>query len=249
MKAMILCAGLGTRLGELTRELPKPMLPLCERPLLAYLLGHLRNQGFEDVLINLHFRPEIIRDAFQDGGRWRMRITYSLEESLRGTAGGLKNVQSHFSEEECFLVQYGDVLTDQDFQEMVRFHRKRSAMITLLLHERSKSNSAITLDESQRILGFLERPTDEMRQGVTAPWVNSGVCICSPEIFDHIPTGRFSDLPRDIFVKLVDTGRLYGFPLTGFRCAIDSASRLEEARLAIARGDCHVKSLADPDVE
>jgi NDP-sugar pyrophosphorylase family protein len=75
MKAMVLAAGFGTRLGDLTRDLPKPMLPIAGHPLLAYLLGHLRSQGFNEVAINLHFHPEAIRDHFGDGSRWGMRLT------------------------------------------------------------------------------------------------------------------------------------------------------------------------------
>lgn len=243
MKVMLLCAGLGTRLGDLTREMPKPMLPLHGQPLLAYLLGHLRSQGFNDIAVNLHFMPQVIRDWFGDGSRWQMRLTYSHEDRLLGTAGGVKNVEPFFRPEELFLVHYGDILTDQDFGAMVRFHRERRALATLLVHRRAKSNSAVTLDADNRIGGFLERPTEDMRAGVTTPWVNSGVTICSPEILDYIPAGQSVDFPRDVFIKLVGTGRLYGFPLAGYRCAIDSPARLEEARKALTEGRCKVRPL------
>ncbi len=243
MKVMVLCAGHGTRLGDLTRELPKPMLPLHGQPLLAYLLGHLRSQGFNDVAVNLHFMPQIIRDWFGDGSRWQMHLTYSQEERLLGTAGGVKNVEPFFRPEEFFLVHYGDILTDQDFGAMVRFHRERKALATLLIHPRAKSNSAVTLEADHRISGFLERPTEDMRADVTTPWVNSGVTICSPEILDHIPPGQPVDFPRDVFIKLVGTGRLYGFPLSGYRCAIDSPARLDEARKALTEGRCNVRPL------
>ncbi len=238
MKAMLLCAGYGTRLGDLTRDWPKPMLDVGGAPLLAYLLGHLRAQGIVDVAINLHFRPEVIRDAFGDGSKWGLRLTYSPEAQLLGTAGGVKLLEPYFREGgEPFLVQYGDILTNQDFGELFRVHRERGALVTVLVHRRARSNSVVIRDEATgRIDGFLERPTEAARAGVASTWVNSGVCVCSPEVLDHIPAGRAADFPRDVFVKLAGTGRLYSVPLSGDRCAIDSPERLEQARVMVGGG-------------
>jgi mannose-1-phosphate guanylyltransferase/phosphomannomutase len=141
---------------------------------------------------------------------------------------------------EAFLIYYGDILTDQDFIAMLRFHRERQALATLLLHQRAHSNSVVSLDEEGRIVGFLERPTEQARRGLDSPWVNSGVCICDPEFLDAIPANVPCDLPRDIFPKLVDSGWLYGFPLSGYRCAIDSPERLAEAKSALAEERCRI---------
>ncbi|MBL9138285.1 MAG: NDP-sugar synthase [Verrucomicrobiales bacterium] len=243
MKAMILCAGYGTRLGDLTRDVPKPMLPVAGRPLLAYLLGHLRDQGFGDIMINLHFRPEMIRDVFGDGSQWALRLEYSPEEQLLGTAGGVKKAEAFFQGPDPFLVQYGDVLTDQDLGALVKRHRETAALATLLVHQRARSNSVVTLDPGGRILNFLERPAESERRGVESPWVNSGICICSPEIFDFIPPGQPCDLPRDVFRKLVPTGRLWAVGLSGYRCAIDSPERLAQAREAVVAGQCRVSPI------
>ena len=115
MKAMVLCAGYGTRLGDLTKETPKPMLPLLGRPLLSYILAHLRDQGFTEIAVNLHFRPEAVRDYFGDGSRLGVRLTYFSEPELLGTAGGLKNAACFF-DHKPFFVHYGDILTNQDFR-------------------------------------------------------------------------------------------------------------------------------------
>ena len=240
MKAMVFCAGFGTRLGDLTRDIPKPMLSLGSAPVLSYLLGHLRRHGFDEIAINLHFKPELIGNHFGNGSAAGLKIRYSLEPSLLGTAGGLKKMEDFFRAEDRFLVQYGDVLTDQDFSAMLSFHRERQALATLLLHQRLGSNSIVKLDDDNHITDLIERPGDRERQGETSPWVNSGICICTPEIFDSIPADTAADLPRDVFPKLIGTGRLYGFPLSGYRCAIDSAARLEEARTAIAEQRCRV---------
>jgi len=241
MKAMVLCAGFGTRLGDLTREIPKPMLPLQGRPILEYIIANLRAHGFGDIAVNLHFLPEVVRGHFGDGSKMGVSISYSDEERLLGTAGGLKKMEAFLSGSDPFLAHYGDIVTDQDFSAMLAFHRQRGALATLLLHQRAKSNSVVTLDDESRIVGFLERPSEEARRGATSNWVNSGICLCSPEIFKHIASGVPSDLPRDIFTKLVPKGRLFGFPLSGYRCAIDSTERLAEARAAIAEGRCKVR--------
>ena len=112
---------------------------------------------------------------------------------------------------------------------MLKFHREKSAVATLLLHQRTRSNSVVTLDGENRIVGFLERPSEDERRGVVSNWVNSGICLCHPQVLDSIPPGVACDLPRDIFPKLLETGRIFGFALTGKRCAIDSPQRLEEA--------------------
>lgn len=241
MKAMVLCAGYGTRLGDLTRETPKPMLLLQGRPMLEYLICHLARHGFNQIAINLHFMPDAIRDYFGDGSGLGAELVYSYEPELLGTAGGVKKMADFLGAEGAFMVHYGDVLTDQDFTAMLHFHRGRKALATLLLHQRACSNSVVSLDEKGRIVGFLERPTEEARRGVQSSWVNSGICICDPQLLDEIPADGVYDLPRDIFPKLIDTKRLYGFPLSGYRCAVDSPDRLAEARVAIADGRCQIQ--------
>lgn len=246
---MVLCAGYGTRLGELTRDWPKPMLSLGGGPLLAYLLAHLKSQGITEVGVNLHFRPEVIRDWFEDGSRWGLRLEYFHEPTLLGTAGGVRNAGAFLGDHGTadFLVQYGDILTDQDLAPLIRKHRESRALATLLVHPRPRSNSVIRVDDAGRITGFLERPDDELRRSITSPWVNSGLCVCSPEILAHLPPAGSCDLPRDVFVPLVNTGRLFAVPLEGYRCAIDSPERLAEARAAIAEGRCRVRPLARLD--
>jgi len=230
MRAMVLCAGFGTRLGDLTRETPKPMLLLEGRPMLEYIIRHLAGQGFDQVAINLHFVPEIVQNYFGDGSKWNVKITYSYEPELLGTAGGVKQMAEFLCQDDAFLIQYGDVLTDQDFQSMLKYHHQKQALATLLLHKRSSSNSMVCLDEESRITRFLERPMKEECQGVTSSWVNSGVAICSPAILNEIPADKPCDLPRDVYSRLAGNGNLYGFLLSGYRCAVDSPERLEQAR-------------------
>ena len=109
-------------------------------------------------------------------------------------------------------------------------------MATLLVHQRARSNSVIGLDDEQRIVAFLERPDESQRQTLVSPWVNSGIALCESELLDAIPAGGACDLPRDVYINLIGSRRLFAFPLTGYRCAVDSPDRLKEARRAAAEG-------------
>ncbi len=238
MKAVVLSAGYGTRLGLLTQEIPKPMLPVNGKPLLEYLLAHLERNGFRRIAINLHFMPERIRGYFGDGARLGVEITYFQEPVLLGTAGALRNMADWLKGERDFLVQYGDVLTDQDFTSLAGFHRRKRAELTFLLHQRANSNSVVSLDQDNRITGFLERPSEELRKTLDAPWVNSGICMCGPEVLEWIPATGSCDIPRDLAVPRVQSNRIYGFPLNAYRCAIDSPERYVQAEQAILEGKC-----------
>ncbi len=235
MKALVLCAGMGTRLGELTRELPKPLLPMGDEPLLGLTLRYLARHGYDQIAINLHFRPELIEGYLGDGARLGVKVTYSREEQLLGTAGAVKRLAPFFADERDFLVVYGDLLIDEDLSAMRARHRERAATATLLLHQRVGSNSLVRLDEDGRITGFVERPGEEERLASPFPWVNSGVQILTPRIIDEIPDGP-TDLPRDVYGPLLARETIYGYPLSGYRCAIDSPARYDEARAAVASG-------------
>lgn len=236
MKAIVLCAGYGTRLGALTGECPKPMLPVAGRPLLAHILRHLRAHGFDDVAINLHYRGEAIRGAFGDGAALGVRLTYFEEPVLLGTAGAVRNMAGFLAGAPEFLVQYGDVLTDEDLSAMRAFHRSARADATLLVHSRPNSNSVVALDGDRRIVSFVERPSESERQRAPGSWVNSGLCLAGPRFLAAIPGATPSDIPRDVVAPAVGTLRFYGYPLTGYRSAIDSAERYARADADLRSG-------------
>lgn len=236
MKAMILCAGYGTRLGKLTQEIPKPMLPIAGKPLLEYIIRNLANSGFNQLAINLHYKPEMIKDYFKDGTKWDVEITYSYEQVLLGTGGGIKKMEDFLAQDELFLVHYGDILTDQDYMAMLKYHKSKQALATLLLHKRVKSNSVVNMDHTGLITTFIERPQDAKDMEVESTWVNSGVHICCSDIFKYIPQDQPFDLPRDLFSKVFASTKLYGYPLDGYRCAIDSPHRYKMAQNAVSNG-------------
>lgn len=235
-KAVVLCAGYGTRLGALTQDCPKPLLPVADRPLVEHTLRHLQRHGFREVAINLHFRGEDFRAAFGDGASLGLQITYFDEPALLGTAGALVAMRAFLRGAETFLVQYGDVLTDEDLSIMHAFHQQTRADATLLLHRRPGSNSIVTLDESQRIVGFLERPSEEQRRQASSDWVNSGLCLAGPRFLDAIPDRVPCDIPRDVVAPSLTALRCFGYPLSAYRCAVDSPERYARADADVRGG-------------
>lgn len=235
MKAMVLTAGCGTRLGALTQERPKPMLDVGGMPLLERILRHHYTCGVRQVVLNLHYLPDVIRSHFGSGEALGLAITYSVEPMLLGTAGALRHAAARLREGP-FLVQYGDVLCTQDIGPLFERHRAKGALATILVHRRPGSNSVVTVADDGRVTGFWERPTEPPPASEADRWVFSGLCVLSPDLLDLIPDGVVWDLPRDVFTPLVSSGRLQAVPLGAFRLAVDSPERLAQARIAAVQG-------------
>jgi NDP-sugar pyrophosphorylase family protein len=206
MKAMILAAGKSTRLGRLGAALPKPMLPLRGRPVLDWTLDRLRAAGVREVVINLHHAPEVIPAHLGDGAARGLRIAYSVEQDIQGTAGALRAARALLDDGEPFLVIYGDTVLDWDPVSMIRSHRLRRPMGTVVVAEVADPSrlGVVRLGQDDRIEAFVEKPGHRPELG---RWVNAGLCILEPRVFDHIPREGFSDLGSDIFPALLECGR------------------------------------------
>jgi len=248
MKAIILCAGYGTRLGSLTKEVPKPMLIINGKPLLEYTVRYLVKNGFTDIGINLHFKPESIKEYFKDGNSYGASITYTYEESLLGTAGAVVQFEDWIGQDN-FLVIYGDLLIDQDLSILVNRHKNKDAFATLLLHERKESNSIVALGKNNRIEAFLERPSDEERKKYFSniynanSLVNSGVQFLSNDALHYIKENNCFDLPKDVYVKTFRSKNLYGEILSGLRVAIDSIDRYHLANTAVKGYEYNIENI------
>lgn len=231
MRGLILCAGHGTRLGELTRECPKPLLNVAGKPIVARIVEHAIDCGIRDFVINLHFRPEAIPAALGDGSRFGARIRYVYEPSLLGGAGTVRAFEELFRDG-LTLVHYGDVLTDHDLGALVRAHEEKDAALTMLVHERAGSNSAAFVDGEGRVRRFVERPSvaPSAEPGECGPLVFSGICVVSARCVAALPERFPLDWPRDVFPRLVGEERVFAQRLAGFRVAVDSVERLDAAR-------------------
>ncbi len=216
-KALVLAAGEGTRLRPLTLNLPKAMVPIDGRPLLAHTLDWLARSGIRDVAINLHHCPDAITGAFGDGAARGMRITYSHEDRLLGTAGAARRLEG-FLRDGPFVVVYGDVLTDLDLAALLAFHHERvvadpgtAATLALYRVPNPTEVGLVGLDGNGRITRFLEKPRPEE---VFTDLANAGVLVVEPAVLDHIPDGAFADFGLDVLPALLAAGApLYGWPI------------------------------------
>lgn len=206
MKAMILAAGLGTRLHPLTTRLAKPAVPIGPRSLIEWIISHLARQGVDEIVINLHHLPETIRERVKTGAHLGVRVEYSIEEpEVLGTAGGLANAKSHFVDQDVFLLVNGDSLFELDLRAAVEAHRASGAIATMVLLPPRPGYGAVHAADG-RVRSIAGRPAG---RGGGDPFHFSGRHILSPRIFDWLPDG-VSEINRDIYPALLDRGETIG---------------------------------------
>jgi mannose-1-phosphate guanylyltransferase/mannose-1-phosphate guanylyltransferase/phosphomannomutase len=196
MKAMVLAAGLGTRLRPLTYEITKPMVPVLDRPVMEHIVELLGRHGFEDVIANLHYFPDSIKEYFGE------RISYRFEEELLGTAGGVRACREFFGDEP-FLVISGDALTDIDLGALAARHCDAGGIATLSVKKvpDTREYGVVLHDRDGRITGFQEKPAPEE---ALSDLGNCGIYVFSPEIFDYFPDRPFADWAKDVFPALLE---------------------------------------------
>jgi mannose-1-phosphate guanylyltransferase len=196
MKAMVLAAGLGTRLRPLTYEITKPMVPVLDRPVMEHILDLLERHSFDGVIANLHYFPETIREHFGE------RISYRYEEELLGTAGGVRACADFFGDEP-FLVISGDALTDIDLSAFAARHREAGGIATLAVKQvaETREYGVVLHDREGRITGFQEKPSPEE---ALSDLGNCGIYMFDPRIFDYFPDRPFVDWAKDVFPVLLE---------------------------------------------
>lgn len=227
MHALLLAAGVGSRLRPYTDATPKPMLRIGGRPILGYNLALLSAAGFDDVTINLHHLPGVVRAYAGDGAAWNVRVRYSEEPELLGTAGALLPLAADFGRG-TFAVLYGDNLNDLDLGTMLRLHRERGAVATVALYQRADvtSSGVAELGDDDRIRRFVEKPQPGE---TTSHWVNAGVVVAEPALLALVPRDRASDLGRDVLPLLAARGALFGYRMTGGHWWFDRSADYERA--------------------
>ena len=211
-KAMLLAAGRGTRLKPLTDHIPKCMVPVAGKPVLEHNIAWLRKFGVKELVVNICHLPQTVIDYFGDGTQWDVKITYSIEEELLGTAGGVKNVEWFF--DAPFFLWYGDNLCTCELGQMWGFHQSKGGIASIALYYRDHPNASgiVGIDGDDRIQRFLEKPRPEQ---VFSHWVNAGVFILEPEVLEFIPEDGSSDFGHDVLPAILASGRsIYGYRLS-----------------------------------
>lgn len=228
MKAVIMAGGKGTRLSPLTRKIPKPMVPLLNRPVMEYAIELLKAHGFTEIAVTVHHMSNAIRDYFGDGSNFGVRLYYFEEEIPLGTAGSVKYAESFV--DETFLVLSGDALTDIDLTEVLSFHRSKKAMGTIVLAsvEIPLEYGVVTTDADGQVVRFLEKPD---WSEVFSDTVNTGIYVLEPEIFRYYDANVAFDFGRDLFpLLLMMECPLYGYLAEGYWTDIGNLPQYRQAQ-------------------
>ena len=208
MRAIVLSAGYGTRLWPLTEDRTKPALPILGKPLVGYVAEYLAGYGIDEIVVNLHHRPESVRRSLGDGNRFGVKLHYVEEPVILGTSGALDNTREFF-ERETFVVVNGKIITDIDLNAAIETHRKMKAIATLvLLPNVRRERFSLVETEGGRIKGFGRMPA-ETDEG-PAPLMFTGIHIMEPRILEYVPRGVFSDSVTDVYPKAMANGEILG---------------------------------------
>jgi NDP-sugar pyrophosphorylase family protein len=230
MKTVILAGGKGVRLRPLTYTIPKPLLPIGEKPILEEIVERLKVQGFDDLIIAVGYRAELIETYFRDGSQLGVRIDYVREAQALGTAGPLALVRASFdlAPDEPLLVMNGDILTDLDMRALVDFHQTQRVELTVATREfQLKHPYGVIQTDGERVTGIEEKPTEK-------DIVSAGVYVLKSRVLDLVPADRFFDMP-DLVNALLTAGRSVGaYRFDDEWVAIDGMEQLEDAARILA---------------
>jgi mannose-1-phosphate guanylyltransferase len=203
MKALFLAGGMGTRLKPLTDELPKPMVPIMNKPLLERSMANLEEIGINEIVISTCYKSKYIKDYFGDGSKFGLKIEYICEDIPLGTGGAIKKAGHLFND--TFLVFNADILCNMDFKELVKFHQSKSAKVTIAVTQVNNpcAYGVIEYNENDYAVSFTEKPKADK---IKSNFINAGVYVIEPEVLGEIPEDRPVSVEREIFPALLCEG-------------------------------------------
>lgn len=229
MRAVLMAGGSGTRLRPLTCDLPKPMVPILNRPIAEHIVNLLKRNDITEVIATLHYLPDVMRDYFQDGHDFGVQMTYAVEEDQPlGTAGCVKNIAELL--DDTFLVISGDSITDFDLKAAIAFHKEKQAKATLILTRvpNPVEFGVVITDKENRIIRFLEKPS---ASEIFSDTVNTGTYILEPEVLDYLPENEESDFSTDLFPLLLAKGEpMYGYIAEAYWCDVGHLDAYRESQ-------------------
>ena len=240
MKAMALAAGKGRRLYPLTGEIPKPMAPVADTPIIEHIFDLLVTHGVREVHVNVHYLADALLETYGEESTMNgMSVHLSREEELLGTAGGVKRLAANF--DDTFLVVSGDALTDVDVGELVAFHKEKGALATIALHRvyDTAEFGVVDIDEECAILAFQEKPDPKEAISTLA---NTGIYVFEPRALDYVPEGTFFDFARDVFPRFLENGeRFVGYEGDFYWSDIGTLQAFRAAQYDVLSGKVKVR--------
>ena len=235
MQALILAGGKGTRLRPLTMHTPKPIVPIAGRPFLQYQLELLKRADIHDVILSLSYQPHKIEDRLGDGTDFNIRISYAVEQTPLGTAGAYRNAAAMINE--TTVVFNGDVLTDIDLNDVIRFHREHKATATIVLTPvpNPTAYGLVETGADGRVRRFLEKPKPEE---VTCDTINAGIYILEPRVLDYVPEGEPFMFEYGVFPQLLERAEpFFAYTWRGYWRDIGTAVSYLQANMDVLAGE------------
>ena len=240
MYAVIMAGGNGTRVKDLEPNLPKPMIRICDKPVLLYQIESLRNSGITDIVLVIGYLGDVIKDYFKDGKEFGVNITYISEDTPLGTAGSLYYLKDR--KDEDFILVFGDVLFDVDFERFIKFHQNYNSYITLLVHPNSHPfDSDVLIVDNKKVLDILSK--NEPRNFYFKNLVNSGVYCINKKVLDYIKEPKKLDLEKDIISHFMSEKLVYAFRSTEYVKDMGTPDRIKQVESDLKLGLVHSKNL------
>lgn len=240
MQAIILAGGQGTRLQAISKTIPKPMLPIGDKPLLEHQILMLRDSGIRDIILLVNHLKESIQEYFQNGEKWGVHISYYEEAVPLGTVGGVKAVEDQITGD--FLVFYGDVMMSMDLHRFIQFHHNRKSDCTLVLHpnDHPYDSDLVEVDSTARVTAFHSKPHPE---GIYyRNLVNAGAYLFSKKIFPFLEKNIKADFGKDIFPKIYNQVNMFGYNTTEYLKDMGTPDRLEQVNADYLNGKIEAKN-------
>jgi mannose-1-phosphate guanylyltransferase/phosphomannomutase len=235
MKAVVMAGGEGSRLRPVTANRPKPLVPVCNEPIMEHILTLLKIHGITEVVSTLYYLGDEIRDYFGDGSDFGVQMDYSVENVPLGTAGSVKKAE-HLLHDDTFLIISGDALTDCDLTKAIEFHKRKGSLATLVLYRVPSplEFGVVITDDDGKVVRFLEKPS---WSEVFSDTVNTGIYILEPEIFKYMEQGRNYDWSSDIFPLLLEQNKpMYGYVMEEYWADVGSLTQYREAQEHLLSG-------------
>lgn len=241
MKAIIMAGGEGTRLRPLTCDLPKPMVPLMDKPVMEHIINLLKKHGFDDIAVTLGYLPQEITEYFKDGSSFGVKLGYFCEEKPLGTAGGARNA---WDENSRVLVISGDCVSDINLTDALRFHKENNAALTIITKRVGIpiEYGVVVTEEDGRVKRFLEKP---QWSEIITDNANTGIYIIEPEVMNLIPKDKKFDFSKELFPKLLGANiPIYAFETDGYWCDIGDTAQYMQAHIDIFDAKCIIEQPA-----
>ena len=243
-QAIIQAGGIGSRLGNLTQDMPKPMIPIGNYSVLEHQIQLLKQYHIHDIIIITHYLSHVIQNHFGNGEQFGVSISYYHEQTPLGTSGGIKELEHRLTSD--FLVLYGDVMIDMDLMALIDFHKQKQSLCTLTLHpnDHPYDSDLVDIDDTFRITGFYSKPHNSNRYYRNL--VNAAVYVMSPQFLSWIPKGAYADFGKNIFPDVYQKVPMYGYCTSEYIKDMGTFDRLTQIRQDYSKGIIQQKNRENP---